>query len=256
MRFSVCIDAVYGGLAPAQAIEQSAAVGAQAIEFWQWWDKDLPAIKNALEETGLTLAGFCTRSFNLTDPNLRSEFLEGLEQSLETAQSMNCHHLITQSGPRLASLSREKQLDSLMAGLSASRSLLEKYDVTLLLEPLNTFRDHPDILLSDSAESFAIIRTINHPQIKLLFDIYHQQISCGNILATVLPNIDLIAHFHAASVPGRQQLTLGELHYGRIFQAIDATDYQGHMGLEYWPDGDASESLRQCIALAKPKING
>ena len=256
MRFSVCIDALYGDLSPVEGIEKSAAAGAQAIEFWSWWNKDLPAIRDALDKTGLTLAGFCTRSFNLTDPDLRPEFLEALEQSLEAAKDTNCRCLITQSGPRLPDKPREAQVESLLEGLNASRPILEKYDTTLLLEPLNTFRDHPDILLTDTDESFEIIRSVNHPQIRLLFDIYHRQISCGNILDTVLPNIDLIGHFHAASVPGRHQLTLGELHYSHIFQAIDTTGYRGYMGLEYWPDIDASESLRQCIALAKPALNG
>lgn len=256
MRFSVCIDAVYGHLNPVEAIEKSAAAGAQAIEFWNWWDKDLSVIRESLEANNLALAGFCTRSFNLTDPDRRGEFLESLEQSLEAANRMNCPSLITQSGPRLPDRPREVQIESLLEGLSASRPLLEKHGGTLLLEPLNTFRDHPDILLTDTDEAFDLIRTLNHPQIRLLFDIYHQQISCGNILDTVLPNINLIAHFHAASVPGRQQPGLGELDYGHIFQAIDGTDYRGYMGLEYWPAGDASASLRQCIALANPDFSG
>ncbi len=249
MRFSVCIESIYEGLAPEEAISKTAATGLPAIEFWSWWNKDLSSLQQALEKHHITPAAFCTRSNNLTDPKQRGKYLEDLELSIEAAEKIGCRRLITQSGPELGGLSRAAQSESLYAGLEACKPLLDQSKITLLVEPLNTVRDHPGVFLSDSHETFELVRSLAHPQIRVLFDIYHQQISCGNILDSILPNLDLIGHFHAASVPGRHELELGELHYGRIFREISKAGYQGYMGLEYWPTADANITLRQCMSL-------
>ena len=114
--------------------------------------------------------------------------------------------------------------------------------MTLVLEPLNPL-DHVGYYLRTSDEGFAIIREVGSPAVRLLFDVYHQQITEGDILSHILPNIGLIAHFHGAGVPGRHEMTSGELDYASIFAAIDGAGYDRHFGLEYFPVGDAAASL-------------
>ena len=123
--------------------------------------------------------------------------------------------------------------------------MLEASGITLVIEPLNELIDHLGYYLVRSEEAFQIIDQVGSPNVKVVFDIYHQQISEGQLIANITSNIDKISHFHAAGNPGRHELTRGELHYPSIFDAISATGYRGFVGLEYWPVGDASAGLRE-----------
>ena len=123
--------------------------------------------------------------------------------------------------------------------------MLEEAGITLVIEPLNELIDHPGYYLVRSDEAFQIIDKINSPRVKVVYDIYHQQISEGQLIANLTANIDKIGHFHAAGNPGRNELTSSELHYPSIFEAIAKKDYQGYVGLEYWPLNDPVTGLRE-----------
>ena len=80
---------------------------------------------------------------------------------------------------------------------------------------------------------------------KVVFDIYHQQISEGHLINHITSNIEKIGHFHAAGNPGRHELTRGEINYPEIFAAIRETGFEGYVGLEYWPVDDPVTGLRK-----------
>ncbi|MBA7497799.1 2-oxo-tetronate isomerase [subsurface metagenome] len=126
---------------------------------------------------------------------------------------------------------------------------MEKEGFTLLLEPLNTYVDHPGYFLNSAKEGARIIRDINHPHIHLLYDVYHMQIMEGNVISTIEQNIDIIGHFHAAGVPGRGELYIGELNYPNIIKRIEGLGYEGCFGLEYFPSMDSEESLKSIKEL-------
>ena len=84
---------------------------------------------------------------------------------------------------------------------------------------------------------------MDHPFVKVVYDVYHQQVMEGNIIPSVTNNLDCIAHLHAAGHPGRHELQLGENDYHVIMDAIDKAGYQGAMGLEYNPTMEPTESL-------------
>ena len=123
--------------------------------------------------------------------------------------------------------------------------MLEDAGVTLVIEPLNELVNHAGYYLIRSDEAFQIIDEVGSPRVKVVFDIYHQQISEGHVINNITKNIDKIAHFHAAGNPGRHELTIGELHYPSIFQVIQNTDYTGYVGLEYWPINDPLAGLKE-----------
>ena len=114
-----------------------------------------------------------------------------------------------------------------------------------MIEPLNILVDHKGYFLWSSREAFDIIREVNHPLVKVVYDIYHQQIMEGNIIPSITQNLDCIAHLHSAGHPGRHELQLGENDYRVIFAAADQAGYQGACGLEYTPTMDSCESLRE-----------
>lgn len=247
MKLSVCMDALYKGRDFRESVNELKAIGYDTIEFWSWWQKDIDVVADAVTEAGVTISAFCTKFTSLVDPSMRSTYLEGLTESIAVAKRLNCTKLISQVGQELEGVSREDQKQSLIEGLRACVSLLEKEGVTLLIEPLNTRVNHQGYFLASSEEAFDIIKQVGSPYVKVLFDIYHQQITEGNVIANIRENIAWIGHFHAAGNPGRHELDNGELNYEQIFRAIDETGFEGHMGLEYFTLEAPQVGLRKLL---------
>ncbi|MBD0378924.1 TIM barrel protein [Paenibacillus sp. WST5] len=250
MKLSVCVDALFRNQDFTESVRKIKAAGCDTIEFWTWWDKDLEAVGQAVSENGVSVAAICTRFISLVDVSHREAYMQGLRESIAVAQRLNCHQLISQVGQELEGVSREEQKQSLIEGLRNCVPMLEQAGITLLVEPLNTRVDHKGYFLASSSEAFDIIKQVGSPHVRVLYDIYHQQITEGHIMATINNNIKWIGHFHAAGIPGRRELITGELAYDRIFQAIKATGYTGAVGLEYFPENDAAEGIMQAFDLS------
>ncbi|MEM7334402.1 MAG: TIM barrel protein [Chloroflexota bacterium] len=246
MKLSVCTDAVFYGQETTQALSQLSEIGWRAFEFWSWWDKDVEVILQAKERLGLTAVSHCTHFISLVDEAQRDAYIEGLQATIETAKRLGVKTIISQVGDDLG-ISRAVQKQCLVAGLKTAVSYLQNANMQLVIEPLNILVDHPGYFLIASDEGFEIIEEVNSPHVKLLFDIYHQQISEGHLIRRIVDNIDKIGHFHAAGNPGRHELDFGELNYSEIFKAIRATDYDGYVGLEYFPQNDPISGLMPLI---------
>lgn len=249
MKISVCMDALCPQWPWPEAVERLWALGVRTVEFWGWQGRDTAGLARALGARGMGLAGMCTSSFELTDPARRGAWLAGLRESLAAARALGCPALITQSGPDTGA-PRAEQHASIAAGLAAAAPLLREAGVTLLLEPLNTRHDHPGCYLSSSDEAFALAAGAGGG-VRVLYDIYHQQVTEGDILAHVLPNLGLIGHFHLAGVPGRHEPSGGELALAQVPGRIAAAGWQGFLGLEYTPLLPPEQSLSQELAALR-----
>ncbi len=232
---SVCIDAVFEGISYNQACAAVKEAGIKTIEFWGWWDRDLDALQKAQHGNDLAISACCTRFISLVDPELRNAYLNGLKESIEAAKLLGTKTLISQVGDYRAGIPRKVQKQSLIDGLKAAAPLLEAAKITLVIEPLNELVDHEGYYLIRSDEAFEIIEEVGSNYVKVIFDIYHQQISEGHLIKNITANIDKIAHFHAAGNPGRHELQKGEINYPAVFKAISETGFKGYVGLEYWP---------------------
>ena len=246
MKVSICVDAVFRGKDFGQSLNDMSTVGVKAFEFWSWWDKDLASIRRAKERLNLAPIACCTRFISLVYASKRAEYLQGLRESIRAAQQIGCKTLISQVGNDLGT-SRYAQKRNLIEGLRACVPLLEKEDILLVFEPLNTLVDHPGYYLTSSEEAFEIVEAVGSPKVKVLFDIYHQQIMEGNLIQRITENIDQIGHFHAAGNPGRHELYYGEINYPELFRAIDASGYQGYVGFEYFPLDEPLQGIRAFI---------
>ncbi len=242
---SVCIDAVFEGQPVSDALEQVRSAGIDTFEFWSWWDKDLNTLILARDEHGLAVAACCTRFISLVRPELRTDYITGLRESIAVATELDCQTLISQVGDEVAGVPRAGQHASLVDGLKESAPFLEEAGITLVIEPLNLQVDHAGYYLVHSQEAFEIIDEVRSPNVQVIFDIYHQQISEGHLIANIAKGIDKIGHFHAAGNPGRHELTNGEINYPPIVSAIRSAGFDGYLGLEYWPTGDPVAGLRE-----------
>lgn len=247
MKISISVGALYQGKDYLESLKEISLAGIEAFEFWGWWDVDLDGIRKAKNHLNLIAAACCTRFISLVDASKRADYLQGLRESIQAAQSIQCKTLISQVGNDLGT-SRFAQKKNLIEGLKVCAPLLEREDILLVIEPLNTLVDHPGYYLTSSEEAFEIVEAVGSPRVKVLFDIYHQQIMEGNLIRRITENIDKIGHFHAAGNPGRHELYYGEINYPEVFRAIDATGYQGYVGFEYFPLDKPLKGIRAFIA--------
>lgn len=260
-KIDVCLETVFTSLPVEERLKRVAQVGYTAVELWHnecTWNgvdltgpaKDVKRLKAALDKYGLVVnnmvlnAWDATLGGSLVNPENQKLYLKNLDDVINFARSIGCNKLITCTGKKIPGKSYKKQRESIISTLSEAVKIAEKEDFTLLLEPLNTYVDHPGYFLDSTKEGTKIIREINRPNIRLLYDIYHMQIMEGNVISTIEQNIDIIGHFHAAGVPGRHELYLGELNYPNIIKRVKELGYEGYFGLEYFPSMDSKESLK------------
>lgn len=250
LRFSVCVEMLFKEKPFEQRLEYVADLGFPAFEFWSRQGKDMNitlALKAALR---LEVSAFVGSSASMVDPAQRQQFLADITRSASLAVDLACANLIVTSGPAMPGVPRDEQHWHLADVLKEAAATAADADVTLVLEPLNQF-DHPGTYLSSSDEGFAIVREVASPHVKLCFDIYHQQISEGNLTRRIVENLDLIGHIHVADVPGRHEPGTGEINYEHLFGILREHGYRGYVGLEYLPLVDAAASLRAVRALSQ-----
>ncbi len=223
--------------------------GFDAVEFFVLdKNQDIRPIIKAKNELGLDIALFIPVRGSLVDPSARGAYLKVLEDAIQIAEQLDCRRLTLMSGKELKGVSREEQHISVVEGLKACATLLEPTGIMGVLEPLNQVTNCGNYL-SRSDEGFRIIDEVGSPSIKLLYDVYHQQITEGNLISTITWNIEKIGHLHAAGIPDRHEINTGEINYSEIFKAVGATSYDGYFGLEYRPTKEISESLKEARKL-------
>jgi hydroxypyruvate isomerase len=258
----VCIDLVFRGVDPLEAIDAVAAEGVPAIELWGWREKDIDAIAARAKRHGLVVAAMSLDpAVHLLDGDGAPELLRSVRESLATAKRIGCPSLVThvQPVPMGASLApdinpgRDKVLSeqrgNIAAALKQAAPLAEAAGVLLLLEPLNTQVDHHGYCLSRSSHAVDVIRQVSSPALKLLFDVYHMQISEGNLIANLTACVGHLAHLHVADVPGRHEPGTGEIDWRQVLAAAATGGYRGYVGMEMIPRGDPRESIRSTVRI-------
>ena len=200
---------------------------------------DQNKIASTLTKRNLRMGVFVAHSIYWKEPNLasgnidkREEFLKEIRESVEVAKRVNAKWMTEVPGYKDLRLKDSYQQTNVIDSLKYACDILEPYDLTMVLEPLN-FRNHPGLFLTESPQAFEICKAINSKSCKILFDIYHQQIQEGNLI----PNIDLcwdeISYFQIGDNPGRNEPTTGEINYKNIFKFIYEKGFKGILGMEH-----------------------
>ena len=158
-------------------------------------------------------------------------------------------NVITFSGNRQG-MSDEEGKENCVVGLKRIAKFAEDKGVTICMELLNSKVNHKDYQCDHTSWGVDVIRGVDSPRVKLLYDIYHMQIMEGDIIRTIQENIQYIAHFHTGGVPGRHELDdTQELQWRTIAKAIAELNYQGYIAHEFVPTKDPMASLRQAVEL-------
>lgn len=244
MKYSLCIGA-YPGKDVIYHLEKIKEHHFHGLEYYNWWDLDLKQVAKEQERLGVGIIATCTPFFNLVDANMRATYIQGIKDTLEACKILNVKSIITQTGNVIPSKSREDQQLAMIETLKQCAPLCEEADVTLEIEPLNGLVDHRGHFLQQSGESAYVIEQVGSSHIKLVFDVYHQQITEGNIIRNITKHYKTINHFHIADNPGRNQPGTGELNYLNILRTIKELNYTGFIGLEGSYTIDTDEALNE-----------
>lgn len=252
IALSGCAEALFRDLPFVERIAAIKDLGLPAFEFWGYANKDIDAIAGAQHKTGLAVSSIsCDTGGPLVNPANRESFAPAAKRSIEVAERLGCHTLIVTVGQEVPGVSRAEQHRSIVDGIKTVTPIVERAGVTLVVEPLNVLVNHKGYYLATTAEGIEIVDEVGSPNVKLLYDIYHQQITEGNLIDTIRATIGKIGHFHMADVPGRHEPGTGEINYESVFRAIAETSYDGYIGLELWPTKPEKEALAQTIAWGR-----
>lgn len=245
MKYAISGGA-YKGKTVVQQLEKVAEHGLHGLEFLNW--KAVPDVNELLraqERLGVGICTVCTTFFDLVDGSQRERYLDGLRETLVFCGQTGASGIITQTGQERPGISREKQKADMIETLKRCGELCEKVGAVLELEPLNALVNHPGHFLQASDEAADMIDRVGSPYVKMVFDIYHQQITEGNVTRNAVAYIDRIHHFHIADNPGRKQPGTGELNFVNILKAIKETGFDGFVALECGYTIDTDEALAQ-----------
>jgi hydroxypyruvate isomerase len=172
-----------------------------------------------------------------------------MQAGIERAAAAKLPNVITFSGNRRG-LSDEEGKENCIIGLRRVKKMAEDNNVTICLELLNSKVNHKDYQCDHTAWGVDVMKGVDSPKVKLLYDIYHMQIMEGDIIRTIRDNIQYIGHFHTGGVPGRHELDdTQELQWRTIAKAIADLNFQGFVAHEFVPTKDPMTSLRQAVEL-------
>jgi len=244
---SVMLWTIYRDLPFEQRMGKVAEAGYHAIElvgeFKDWSDTNFQAANRKKHELGITFDATAGLHRSLCDPAERDAFLTEVNAILPIMEKLECNKLIVLSGNKVPTLSHSDQRASCVEGLKRAADLTAKKNVELLLENIDP-EENPKYFLTSVTEGFDIVREINSPHVRFLYDFFHEQISEGNLIEKLEKNIDLVGLVHVADVPGRHEPGTGEIHYPNIYRKLAALKYGRYCAMEFLPTGDPVQSLR------------
>lgn len=251
-RFAVNIEMWWRDLPFLDRIDRASALGFPAIEFWDWRSKDIPAIAERCGELGLEVAQFTAWGFDppmLLESN-HGRFVRAIEEACDTARTLRCRLMTVVGGDDQPGLTRAEMHAGIAAGLRRAAPVAEANDVTLILEPMNVRVDHPGHSLFGSAPAIRICQQVGSPGVKLNWDLYHMQLSEGDLCGHLREGFDagVVGYLQLADTPGRHEPGTGEVRYNRVLREAFELGYRGFVGLECVPIDDEGTAARRVAA--------
>jgi len=208
----------------------------------------------ALREHDLRMGVFVAHTIHWEDPSLTTgepgphrRFLDEVRASVEIAERVDATWMTVVPGARDPRLDEDFQTAHLVDTLRKAARILEPRDLVMVLEPLNTRRDHPGQFLTHTAQAYQICRAVDSPACKILYDVYHQQITEGNLTPNLDRAWDEIAYLQVADHPGRTEPTTGEIDYQHLFAHLHQQDYDGIVGMEHGMAGTGKAGERAVL---------
>lgn len=243
MKISACIDMMFSYCDFYERFDEVKKYKINTIEFWKWTNKDIDKIVESkmdvsifnIDSTDEQLSYDLSRGI-LNDGRV-DDFLSALKESIPVYKKLSAKAMIVLIGEH-----KEYNEENVFKCLNAAKPLLEEHNITLIVEPLNSI-DREGYSMPYAGPVFELLRKLNSPHIKMLYDIYHQNMMGDFSIEDIKNNIDIIGHFHVADAPGRHEPGTGNVDYVSIIKQINELPYDGYIGLEYRATKNDGETL-------------
>ena len=211
-------------------------------------------IARTMEQLDMTMGvfvssgGFDRSEFTTsTSKDLHDRLRAQMRKAVEVAKRVNATWSTFVPGNVSQKLEMDYQTANAIENLKVCAEVCEPAGLVLVLEPLNWWRNHPGLFLTKIPQGYLICKGVGSSSVKILDDLYHQQISEGNLI----PNIDLawdeIGYFQIGDNPGRKEPTTGEINYKNVFKHIHEKGYKGVMGMEHGVSGKGVDGEKALI---------
>ncbi len=252
MQFSANLGFLWNDLPLPEAIRRAKKAGFDAVECH--WPYDVPAAETAaaLAETGLTMLGLNTRRGGPQDngllavPGRSEEARASIDEAIAYAVAIGAPSVHAMAGVAEGPHAHETYLENLRYACAQARA----HGIVILIEPLNP-HDAPGYFLKSTAQAAAIIEELDLPELRLMFDVYHQQMTAGDICRTFERLLPIIGHVQIASVPARARPDQGEVNYHHVLAHMHQLGWTRPIGAEYRPNGATEETLGWMSALRR-----
>ncbi len=201
--------------------------------------EDQKAIASKMETLGMTMGvvsaktGIPNLNFASRDKEARQLVLDQIKAATEVARRVNAGYMTLVSGQLDPRWPREIQFANCIELLRRATEIVEPHDITMVMEPLNRFKNHPGSFLETVTEGYLVSAGVDHPNCKVLYDLYHQQIAGGNLISLFDLCRDQIGYLQVGDNPGRKEPGTGEINYAKVFQHVHEAGYDGIVGMEH-----------------------
>ncbi|MDA2925302.1 TIM barrel protein, partial [Acidobacteria bacterium AH-259-L09] len=255
LRYAPRLDFLRRELSIPERLELFAEHGFDATEYnglMRHALNEVEEIRKKLDSLGMQMGIFVANpggwsKSGLSHPAERDEFLVELKRAIEYHRVIGNNFCTVITGPERMHISRLRQQENVIEGLKRAAEILEKTELTIVIEPLNVLVNHPGYFLVHSEEAAEIMSAVGSPQVRILFDIYHQQISEGNLINNIREYRPYIGYFQVGDVPGRKEPGTGEVNWKNVFKAIYQTGYRGFVGMEHGLSQPGRAGLLKCF---------
>ncbi len=196
-------------------------------------------IRKGLDKHGMRMGVFVSHAefgkvtYASSDKSVRETIKKEMTQAVEIGKRVGATWTTVVPGRYDQRLEWDYQTANVIENLRYAAEICEKAGLVMVLEALNPFRDHPGLFLTKIPQAFLICRAVNSPSCKILFDMYHQQITEGNIIPNINKAWSEVAYFQIGDNPGRNEPGTGEMNYRNIFKHIHSKGFKGILGMEH-----------------------
>jgi hydroxypyruvate isomerase len=250
---SVMLWTVFRDLPFEQRLDKVVSAGYHNVElvgeYAKWSDEEFDRANAKRKQLGITFDCTAGLKHSLCNPAERDDLIAEFRRTLPIMERLDCPAMIFLSGNTVPGMAMEAQQQSCVDGLKAAVQLVDGKKINgrpvrLLLENIDP-EENPKYFLTSVARGFEIVKAVNHPQVKFLYDFFHEQIAEGNLIEKLEKNIEQVGLVHVADVPGRHQPGTGEINYGNIYRKLAELNYKEIVAMEFQPTGDPVAQLHE-----------
>lgn len=236
-KFAVNVEMWWTGLPFADRLRKTAELGFPAYEFWPYENKNLPEVVSLNKELNLSVAQFTAWGFEpgMNHPSNEEAFEKKIIESCKVAHQLNCPKMTVVAGNNQKGMTQDAMLAQVVKALKRVKPIVEKEGIMLILEPMNGRVDHPGHCLYGSVDAVKICREVDSPMVKINWDLYHMQISEGDLCGRLKDGFDQVGYLQLADHPGRNEPGTGEIYYPRVLRTAQELGYNYFVGLECRP---------------------